>query len=51
MRIVMFYHSLISDWNHGKRSFPAGICTEQQNMGHEVVEYEPENGWSLFFTR
>lgn len=47
MKIILFYHSLISDWNHGNAHFLRGICTELQRMGHDVKVYEPENGWSL----
>jgi spore maturation protein CgeB len=47
MRIVMFYHSLISDWNNGNAHFLRGIVTELQNLGHEPVVYEPAEGWSL----
>lgn len=47
MKIVMFYHSLISDWNHGNAHFLRGIVKELQKRGHEVDVYEPENGWSL----
>lgn len=47
MKIVLFYHSLISDWNHGNAHFLRGICTSLQKKGHEVVVYEPDGGWSL----
>ena len=47
MRIVMFYHSLVSDWNHGNAHFLRGIVTELISRGHQVRVYEPENGWSL----
>jgi spore maturation protein CgeB len=46
MRIVMFYHSLASDWNHGNAHFLRGIVTELLARGHEVVVYEPAQGWS-----
>ncbi|QWV91901.1 glycosyltransferase [Geomonas oryzisoli] len=46
MRIVMFYHSILSDWNHGNAHFLRGIVTELGQLGHEVTVYEPENGWS-----
>lgn len=46
MRIVMFYHSIVSDWNHGNAHFLRGIVTELRLLGHEVTVYEPENGWS-----
>jgi spore maturation protein CgeB len=46
MRIVMFYHSLVSDWNHGNAHFLRGIAGELQRRGHEVHVYEPRDGWS-----
>jgi spore maturation protein CgeB len=47
MRIVMFCHSLLSDWNHGNAHFLRGIATELLSRGHEVRVYEAENAWSL----
>src|SRR5690606_31844866 len=47
MKIVLFYHSLISDWNHGNAHFLRGVCSSLLNMGHEVVVHEPKGGWSL----
>jgi spore maturation protein CgeB len=47
MKIVMFYHSLVSDWNHGNAHFLRGVVRELQSRNHQVVVYEPENGWSL----
>ena len=47
MKIVMFYHSLYSDWNHGNAHFLRGIIKELQKRGHDVDVYEPEGGWSL----
>jgi spore maturation protein CgeB len=47
MRIVMFYHSLISDWNHGNAHFLRGIVAELMARGHDVSVLEPANGWSL----
>ena len=46
MRIVLFYHSLISDWNHGNAHFLRGIVSELVERSHDVVVYEPLNGWS-----
>jgi spore maturation protein CgeB len=46
MRIVMFYHSLISDWNHGNAHFLRGIVRELQARGHQVCVLEPDDGWS-----
>jgi spore maturation protein CgeB len=47
MRIVMFYHSLISDWNHGNAHFLRGVVTNLLARGHHVDVYEPADGWSL----
>jgi spore maturation protein CgeB len=47
MRIALFYHSLISDWNHGNAHFLRGVVTELLARGHDVRVYEPEEGWSL----
>lgn len=46
MRVVMFYQSLRSDWNHGNAHFLRGIATELMARGHAVTVYEPEDGWS-----
>jgi spore maturation protein CgeB len=47
MRIVMFYHSLVSDWNHGNAHFLRGVVSELQTREHEVTVYEPAGGWSV----
>lgn len=47
MRFVMFYHSLVSDWNHGNAHFLRGIVSELLDRGHEVAVWEPRRGWSL----
>ncbi len=46
MKIVLFYHSLVSDWNHGNAHFLRGVATELGKLGHEVVVYEPADAWS-----
>jgi len=46
MRVLMFYHSLVSDWNHGNAHFLRGIVTELLSRGHEVAVFEPRDGWS-----
>lgn len=51
MNFVFFYHSLISDWNHGNAHFLRGIVTELLYRGHSVQVYEPANGWSLTHLR
>lgn len=47
MRIVMFYHSLVSDWNHGNAHFLRGVASELRARGHDVQVYEPRNAWSV----
>jgi spore maturation protein CgeB len=47
MRIVMFYHSLLSDWNHGNAHFLRGVASELRSRGHDVCVYEPKDSWSL----
>ncbi|HEV2757559.1 MAG TPA: glycosyltransferase [Actinomycetota bacterium] len=46
MRIVLFCHSLVSDWNHGNAHFLRGVVRELEGRGHDVVVYEPAGGWS-----
>jgi spore maturation protein CgeB len=46
VRFAFFYHSLISDWNHGNAHFLRGVVHELQIRGHEVVVCEPRDGWS-----
>ncbi len=47
MRFALFYHSLISDWNHGNAHFLRGVCCELLAQGHSVQVFERANGWSL----
>jgi spore maturation protein CgeB len=42
----MFYHSLVSDWNHGNAHFLRGVAAELLARGHRVIVLEPEQGWS-----
>ncbi len=46
MKVVVFSHSLVSDWNHGNAHFLRGVVAELQERGHEVVVLEPADGWS-----
>ena len=46
MRIVMFYHSLRSDWNHGNAHFLRGIVRQLVELDHDVVVYEQRENWS-----
>jgi spore maturation protein CgeB len=42
----MFYHSLISDWNHGNAHFLRGVVSELLARGHDVEVFEPADAWS-----
>ncbi len=46
MKVVIFCHSLVSDWNHGNAHFLRGVARELLACGHTVSVYEPEDGWS-----
>jgi spore maturation protein CgeB len=46
MKIVLFYHTLVSDWNHGNAHFLRGIASELASRGHHVEVWEPEDSWS-----
>jgi spore maturation protein CgeB len=46
MRFVLFYHSLVSDWNHGNAHFVRGVVAELVARGHQVTVWEPADGWS-----
>ncbi|MFL5377358.1 MAG: glycosyltransferase, partial [Myxococcales bacterium] len=47
MRIALFCHSLLSDWNHGNAHFLRGVATELVARGHLVSVYEPKEAWSV----
>lgn len=47
MKICLFYHSVISDWNHGNAHFLRGIASSLMAGGHDVRIFEPSHGWSL----
>ncbi len=46
MRVVLYTHSLISDWNHGNAHFLRGVLRELQARGHKTLALEPEDSWS-----
>ncbi len=46
MHVVIFCHSLRSDWNHGNAHFLRGIAVELQQRGHRVSVFEPHDAWS-----
>jgi len=45
-KVVLFCHSVRSDWNHGNAHFLRGILSELQKRGFAVQAFEPEDGWS-----
>jgi spore maturation protein CgeB len=46
MKFVLFSHSFVSCWNHGNAHFLRGIARQLLDLRHEVVVYEPADGWS-----
>jgi spore maturation protein CgeB len=46
MKVVVFSHSLVSDWNHGNAHFLRGVVAELRARGHGVEVLEPAGGWS-----
>jgi spore maturation protein CgeB len=46
LNIIIFCHSLLSDWNQGNAHFLRGISSELISRGHAVRIYEPEDSWS-----
>ena len=46
MRVVLYTHSLVSDWNHGNAHFLRGILGELEARGHHTLALEPADGWS-----
>lgn len=47
MKVRLFYHSLLSDWNHGNAHFLRGVAAELTARGHDVLVLEREDNWSL----
>jgi spore maturation protein CgeB len=46
VRVAIFCHSIVSDWNHGNAHFLRGIARDLIARGHEVRIFEPRDGWS-----
>ncbi len=46
MKCVLFYHAFSSCWNNGNAHFLRGVARELHALGHQVVVYEPADGWS-----
>lgn len=47
LRIRIFAHSLVSDWNHGNVHFLRGLSRALIRLGHNVRSYEELGAWSL----
>jgi spore maturation protein CgeB len=45
-RVALFYHSVVSDWNHGNAHFLRGIASELLSRGYPIRLFEPQGGWS-----
>jgi spore maturation protein CgeB len=46
MKCVLFYHAFTSCWNNGNAHFLRGYARELHGLGHDVVVFEPIDGWS-----
>lgn len=46
MKCIFFYHAFTSCWNNGNAHFLRGVARELNDLGHQVVVYEPADGWS-----
>jgi spore maturation protein CgeB len=46
VKVVLFCHSLRSDWNHGNAHFLRGVASELMARGHRVQVLEPRDAWS-----
>ena len=47
MKVTLFCHSLVSDWNHGNAHFLRGVARELVRRGHITDVLEPADSWSL----
>jgi spore maturation protein CgeB len=46
VRVILFCHSIASDWNHGNAHFLRGVVRELLAAGHEAATWEPADAWS-----
>jgi spore maturation protein CgeB len=46
MKVVLYAHSVASDWNNGNAHFLRGILGELERRGHTTLTLEPRDGWS-----
>jgi spore maturation protein CgeB len=47
LKVRLFCHSIISDWNNGHAHFLRGIVTELIERGNDVIVFEEKDCWSL----
>jgi spore maturation protein CgeB len=47
VNVVLFSHSVLSDWNHGNAHFQRGVISALQAAGHHVTVFEPLDAWSV----
>jgi spore maturation protein CgeB len=46
LRVAIFCHSLVSDWNHGNAHFLRGMLADLDRRGAELRVFEPVDAWS-----
>ncbi|MGY4445823.1 spore maturation protein CgeB [Bradyrhizobium sp. i1.3.1] len=46
MKCILFYHAFTSCWNNGNAHFLRGYARALHALGHEVIVFEPIDGWS-----
>lgn len=46
MKIVLFAHSVVSDWSHGNAHFLRGLLRALQRRGHDAVAVERGKNWA-----
>jgi spore maturation protein CgeB len=47
MRVVLFCHSLLSDFQHASAHFLRGVVSELAERGHRISVLEPVDAWSV----
>lgn len=46
MHLVLFAHSVVSDWSHGNAHFLRGLLRSLRRRGHQVLAVERARNWS-----
>jgi spore maturation protein CgeB len=46
MKVVLFTHTIVSDWSHGNAHFLRGLMRALQGRGHEAIACEGWKPWS-----